>query len=50
MEIGKWVKLSSAYLTPGGTPVYVCGKCGGGDHCMGLNTLSGRSFAITAGA
>jgi len=36
MKIGKWVKDDSDGLTPGGTPLYVCGKCGGSAHLHGV--------------
>ena len=34
-RLGKWVELNGAYLTPGGTPCYVCGSCGGSAHLHG---------------
>ena len=36
MTIGKWVKDESGGLTPGGTPVYVCGRCGQSAHLHGV--------------
>ena len=35
-EIGVWKELKNAGLTPGGTPVYVCSKCGGSEHLHGV--------------
>lgn len=37
-KIGKWVKATykETMLTPGGTPIYVCGGCGGSDHLYGV--------------
>lgn len=35
MIIGRWRILSGNYVTPGGTPIYVCGKCGGSEHLHG---------------
>lgn len=37
MTMGRWVKEdSSGYVTPGGTPLYVCGKCGNSAHLHGV--------------
>ena len=37
MTIGRWVKEDSeGFTTPGGTPLYVCGKCGGSAHLNGV--------------
>lgn len=35
-KFGKWQKLSGDWITPGGEPVYVCGKCGGSEHLYGI--------------
>lgn len=36
MLFGKWVKDTNGdCVTPGGTPIYVCGKCGGSAHLHG---------------
>lgn len=36
MNIGRWVKKDmTGYMTPGGTPMYACGKCGGSEHLHG---------------
>ena len=35
-KLGKWQKLLSGGFTPGGTPVYVCGNCGGSEHLYGI--------------
>ena len=32
---GKWEKISSG-MTPGGTPMFVCSKCGGSEHLHGV--------------
>ena len=32
---GKWEQAKGNYLTPGGTPVYVCANCGGSKHLYG---------------
>lgn len=36
VRIGYWKQDSGTYLTPGGTPCYVCGACGGSDHLYGV--------------
>ena len=36
MIFGKWQKAMGAYMTPGGTPVYVCSRCGGTEHLYGV--------------
>ena len=36
MKFGKWKELEGGYLTPGGTPIYVCGECGGSEHLHGV--------------
>lgn len=36
MKFGRWVKTSGNYLTPGGTPMYECGHCGGSNHLYGV--------------
>lgn len=35
MKFGRWVETSGNYLTPGGTPMYECGHCGGSNHLHG---------------
>lgn len=35
MTFGKWKKKIGSYMTPGGTPIYVCGRCGGTEHLYG---------------
>ena len=34
-KFSKWQKVSGGF-TPGGTPVYVCGSCGGSEHLYGV--------------
>ena len=36
MEFGKWKRVEGDYITPGGTPIYVCEKCGGSEHLYGV--------------
>jgi len=35
-KFGKWKKLDGNYLSPGGTPAFVCGNCGGSQHLHGV--------------
>jgi len=35
VTIGKWKQLHG-YITPGGTPLFVCPKCGGSEHLHGV--------------
>ena len=32
---GRWKEQICAGFTPGGTPLYVCGRCGGSNHLYG---------------
>ena len=34
--IGRWKPLKGDFTTPGGTPYFVCGKCGGSGHLYGV--------------
>lgn len=34
-RIGRWKQLKGDFTTPGGTPYYVCGACGGSGHLNG---------------
>lgn len=36
IKIGRWKKVQGSYLSPGGTPAYVCGACGQGAHLYGV--------------
>ena len=33
--IGRWKQIKGDFTTPGGTPYYVCGACGGSGHLNG---------------
>lgn len=33
-KLGRWKKIPSG-MTPGGTPMYACGNCGGSEHLHG---------------
>ena len=35
-RIGRWKKIKGNYATPGGTPLYECGACGGSQHLHGV--------------
>ena len=36
VTISRWVELTGDFMTPGGTPYFVCGKCGGSGHLYGV--------------
>ena len=36
ITISRWVASTGDFLTPGGTPYYVCGRCGGSGHLYGV--------------
>lgn len=35
-KIGRWREIKGNYATPGGTPLYECGSCGGSQHLHGV--------------
>ncbi len=35
-KIGRWKEIKGNYVTPGGTPLYECGSCGGSQHLHGI--------------
>ena len=34
-HIGRWKRKEGSYMTPGGTPIFVCAECGGTEHLHG---------------
>jgi len=36
VAISRWVKVTGDFTTPGGTPYFVCGRCGGSGHLYGV--------------
>jgi len=36
VTISRWVKVTGDFTTPGGTPYFVCGQCGGSGHLYGV--------------
>lgn len=34
-RIGRWKQVKIGYMSPGGTPTYACGACGGSEHLHG---------------
>lgn len=36
VTISRWVKVAGVFTTPGGTPYFVCGRCGGSGHLYGV--------------
>ena len=47
-KIGRWVKTHGG-ITPGGTPVYVCGNCGGSEHLHGVEYRKRKVFCDKCG-
>lgn len=35
-RIGKWKQVHIGDMSPGGTPVFACGACGGSEHLHGV--------------
>lgn len=36
VRVSRWVKVTGDFTTPGGTPYFVCGRCGGSGHLYGV--------------
>ena len=36
VTISRWIKVTGDFTTPGGTPYFVCGQCGGSGHLYGV--------------
>ena len=49
MKIGRWKQLEGNYMTPGGTPVFVCAKCGGSEHLHGVEFPRRKVFCNRCG-
>ena len=49
MRVGRWKELKGNYFTPGGTPVYVCAKCGGSEHLHGVEYPRRRVYCNHCG-
>jgi len=47
--IGRWKQLKGAFITPGGTPYYVCGACGGSGHLNGCEYPRRKVICDTCG-
>lgn len=47
--IGRWKQLKGAFTTPGGTPYYVCGACGGSGHLNGCEYPRRKVICDTCG-
>lgn len=47
--IGRWKQLKGAFTTPGGTPYYVCGACGGSGHLNGCEYPRRKLICDTCG-
>lgn len=51
-KVGKWVEPedSNDYVTPGGTPFYVCSFCGGTGHLHGVEYPRRKLICDNCGA
>ena len=47
--IGRWKKLEGSYMSPGGTPAYVCANCGGSEHLHGVEFSRRKIFCDDCG-
>ena len=47
-KIYRWKQMPSG-MTPGGTPVYVCGNCGKSDHLHGVEYPKRKVFCEECG-
>ncbi|MBR3584814.1 MAG: hypothetical protein IKO00_02210 [Oscillospiraceae bacterium] len=47
--IGRWKQLKGNFTTPGGTPYYVCGACGGSGHLNGCEYPRRKVICDTCG-
>ena len=48
-KIGRWEELHGGYVTPGGTPIYVCAKCGKSQHLYGVEYRLRKVFCENCG-
>ena len=49
VQIARWKELHG-YATPGGTPLYVCGVCGGSQHLHGVEYPKMKLICDNCGA
>lgn len=49
LRIGHWKEKKGSYMTPGGTPIYVCAKCGGSEHLHGVEYPRRKVFCEACG-
>ena len=47
--IGRWKKVEGPYMTPEGTPLYVCEKCGCSQHLHGVEYSRRKVFCDQCG-
>ena len=47
LKIGRWVEEKGDFLTPGGTPYYICAKCGQNGHLHGCEYPRRKVFCET---
>ena len=49
LKLGRWTKKTGDFVTPGGTPVYVCAQCGGSEHLYGVEYPKRKVFCDQCG-
>ena len=49
LKIGRWVKEEGDFLTPGGTPYFICEKCGESGHLFGVEYPRRKEFCDKCG-
>lgn len=49
LKIGRWVQETGDFLTPGGTPYYICEKCGQDGHLHGVEYPRRKVFCENCG-
>ena len=49
IQVSRWKQLHG-YATPGGTPLYVCGTCGGSQHLHGAEYPKIKLICDSCGA
>lgn len=48
-NMGRWKQLKGDFLTPGGTPYWVCGGCGGSGHLHGVEYVKRKIICDNCG-
>lgn len=47
--IGRWKEVPGPYVSPGGTPVFMCGNCGESEHLYGAEHPSRKVICDNCG-